>query len=58
LRQVINIARAFNRYYHNESILGTDDEKLRRARLGVLQAVCTAVKTGLDLLGIQAVERM
>lgn len=58
LRQVINLARAFNRYYHNESILKTENEELRRARLAVLQAVCIAIETGLDLLGIQAVERM
>lgn len=58
LRQVINLARAFNRYYHNESILKTEEADLRRARLAVLQAVCTAIRTGLELLGIQAVERM
>ncbi|NLW11738.1 MAG: arginine--tRNA ligase [Clostridiaceae bacterium] len=58
LRQVINLARAFNRYYHNESILKTEEVELRRARLAVLQAVCTAIRTGLELLGIQAVERM
>jgi len=58
LRQVTGIARAFNKYYHNESILKTVSPDLKRARLAVLDAVCLAIRTGLRLLGIQTVERM
>lgn len=57
-RQVARIARAFNRYYNNSSILREPDESLRRARLAVCEAVCTAIKTGTYLLGIDVVERM
>jgi arginyl-tRNA synthetase len=58
LRQITGLARAFNRYYHNESILGTLDDDLKLARLSMLTAVCYAIRTGLDLLGIQTVDRM
>ena len=57
-RQVASIARAHNRFYNNTSILGCDDEKLVSARLALCEAVCTAIKDGLDLLGIGTVERM
>jgi arginyl-tRNA synthetase len=57
-RQVAGIARAFNKFYNNESILSAPDEGLRRARIALTEAVCVALRTGLDLVGISAVERM
>ncbi|MBP5260875.1 MAG: arginine--tRNA ligase, partial [Clostridiales bacterium] len=57
-RQVALIARAHNRFYNNSSILGCEDSDLRLARLSLCEAVCTAIKEGLDLLGIGCVERM
>ncbi len=58
LRQVTLLARTFNKYYNTEPILGTPDENVRLARLALLQAVCQAIRSGLDLVGIQVVERM
>ncbi len=58
VRQVTSLARAFNKYYNHEPILGTENPALRRARLALLQAVCLAIRTGLNLVGIEAVERM
>ena len=58
VRQVTSLARAFNKYYNHEPILGTEDPSLRRARLLLLQAVCLAIKTGLSLVGISVVDRM
>jgi arginyl-tRNA synthetase len=57
-RQVAGIARAFNKFYNNESILSAPDEGLRRARIALTEAVCVALRTGLGLLGIATVERM
>ncbi len=57
-RQVAQIARAHNRFYNNVSILGCEDPELMRARLALCEAVCTAIKEGLELLGIGCVERM
>jgi len=58
VRQFTLLARTFNKYYNTESILGTEDVKIQKARLALLQAVCLAIRTGLDLVGIAAVERM
>ncbi len=57
-RQVAGIARAFNKFYNNQSILSAPDPETRRARIALTGAVCVALKTGLGLLGIAAVERM
>ena len=58
LRQVTALARAFNKYYNHEPILKTEDALLRQSRLALLQAVCLAIRVGLDLVGIGVVERM
>ena len=57
-RQIAQIARSFNRFYNNSSILGADSEELKKARLALCEAVCNTLKTGLNLLGIDVVERM
>ncbi len=56
-RQIIDIAQAFNRFYHEHSIL-VEDEELKKARVVVVAAVKQVLSTGLDLLGIQAPEKM
>lgn len=57
-RSVSNIARAFNRFYNNCSILGGDDLELKRARLSLCRCVCDAIEAGTYLLGISVVEQM
>lgn len=57
-RHVSQLARLFNKYYNNVTILGTEDQPLRQARLALLKAVCKVMEEGLGLLGIQTVERM
>lgn len=57
-RQIALIARNFNRFYNNSRILGDEDSDMIRARLALCEAVCTTIKSGLDLLGIDVVERM
>jgi len=58
VRLITNLARVFNKYYHHEPILKTPDPDLRAARLALVDAVSIGIRTGLDLLGISAVERM
>jgi arginyl-tRNA synthetase len=58
VRQFTLLARTFNKYYNTESIIGTADPAIRNARLMLVQAVCLAIRTGLELVGIAAVERM
>ena len=57
-RQIALVARNFNRFYNNTSILGADSEEIKSARLALCEAVCDTLKSGLDLLGIGVVERM
>ena len=56
-RHVINIAQAFNKFYHDEHIL-VDDPEERAAKLALVYAAKTAIKSGLGLLGIEAPEKM
>ena len=57
-RAVSGIARAFNRFYNNCSILGGDDNEKKTARLALCEAVCDAIEAGTYLLGISVVEQM
>jgi len=57
-RQTSQLARAFNRFYNNSSILSGTDEAQKRARLALCEGVCTAISIGTNLLGIDVVERM
>jgi arginyl-tRNA synthetase len=56
-RKIILIAQRFNKFYHDCPIL-VDDQALKEARLALVRSVKTVLATGLDLLGIQAPEKM
>ncbi|MDD2533701.1 MAG: arginine--tRNA ligase [Eubacteriales bacterium] len=58
VRLVCNLARTFNKYYHHESIMKTQAVDLRDARLALVAACSSGIKAALNLLGIDAVERM
>ncbi len=56
-RHLIEIAKAFNKFYNSHSII-IEDEELKKARMSLTYSVKTVLKTGLGLLGIEAPERM
>lgn len=56
-RHIIDVAQAFNRFYHDHPIL-VEDEELKKARLTVVFVVKEVLSIGLGLLGIKAPERM
>ena len=56
-RHAVDIAQAFNRFYHEEHIL-VDDEEEKKAKLALVFAAKTAIKNSLGLLGIEAPEKM
>ncbi len=56
-RYIMDVARAFNKFYHNNIII-TDDEVLTNSRLLVVQATADVIKNGLSLLGIKAPNAM
>lgn len=56
-RHVVDIAQAFNRFYHEEHIL-VEDEDEKKAKLLLVHAAMTAIANGLALLGVHAPQRM
>ena len=56
-RFVLDLAQAFNKFYHDNSIL-VEVAELRKARLALVCATRQALENGLKLLGMQAPERM
>jgi Arginyl-tRNA synthetase len=57
-RYVIEVAKAFNKFYNSCSILNTEDDNTRNFRLNLVEASCQVIKNALNLLGIQVVEKM
>lgn len=56
-RYLIDLAQAFNKFYHDNKILNTDKETMK-ARLILVVAVKTVLESGLKLLGISAPNKM
>lgn len=56
-RHIVDVAQAFNRFYHSEHIL-VEDEKERQAKLVLTFAAQQTMENGLRLLGIEIPERM
>jgi arginyl-tRNA synthetase len=52
------LAREFNQFYHDYSILGENDKKIRDFRLKLSGLTGRVLESGLRLLGIEAPERM
>lgn len=58
-RYVTNLARAFNKFYNSCPILKEDiDPAAKDARLSLVAATTSVIKTALSLLGIETVEEM
>ncbi|NLI70224.1 MAG: arginine--tRNA ligase [Firmicutes bacterium] len=57
-RYLINVAREFNRFYHNCPVLGAGDDKKTSSRLILIDATRIVLAGGLELLGIEAPEEM
>ncbi len=56
-RHLIDIAQAFNHFYHTSQIL-VDDEVVRIIRLSIVAAVKNTLALGLRMIGVAAPERM
>ncbi len=52
------LAKAYNKFYHDEPILKLDDEQLKQFRLYLSAAVGKVLARGMQLLGIEVPERM
>lgn len=57
-RYVIDVAKAFNKFYNLHSIMNAKDEDTKEARIKLVEATTIVIKNGLNLLGIEVVEKM
>lgn len=55
---VYELAKSFNGYYHDHSILREEDAAVRTMRLQLAQQVARVIRRGMALLGIDVPERM
>jgi arginyl-tRNA synthetase len=53
-----DLAREYNQFYHDFTILGETDEETRNFRLALSKTTSEILKTGMWLLGIEMPERM
>ncbi len=57
-RYVIDIAKAFNKFYNSNNILNLEDENLKISRLILVYATTIVIKNALYLIGIETVDEM
>ena len=56
-RSVLDLAQAFNKFYHDNPII-VEDAEMRKARLALVAATRQTLENGLRILGMHAPERM
>ena len=56
-RHIVDIAQAYNRFYHDEHIL-VENEEEKAAKVALVMATKSAIANGLALLGMKAPEKM
>ena len=57
-RYILDLAAAFNRFYHDCKIAACEDEKLRSSRLALTSATRQVLKTALGLICMQTPEKI
>ncbi|WP_291637794.1 arginine--tRNA ligase [Clostridium sp.] len=57
-RYVIEVAKAFNKFYNQHNIANLEDESNKKAKIKMVEATCIVIKNALGLLGIEVVDRM
>ena len=55
---VYELAKLYNKFYHEEPILKVEDTQLRNFRLALSKSTASVIKKGMNLLGIEVPERM
>ncbi len=55
---LFDLAQKFNLFYQKQPILKAEDEDVKNFRLALTAAIGQVIKNGLNLLGIQTVEKM
>lgn len=55
---IFETAKAFNQFYNRHKVLHNDSSELTEARLALVEATGVVIKRGLNLLGIEVLEKM
>ncbi len=55
---LLNLSAKFNKYYNENPILNNDNPELTKARLLLIDSVAIVLKSALNLLGIETIEKM
>ena len=56
-RFVLDLAQAFNKFYHNNPIV-VEDKEIRKARLALVECTRQTIENALNLLGMHSPEKM
>jgi len=57
-RYILSVAAAFNRFYHNCSILGVEDETVKATRVALTAATKTVLGNAFDLICLKKTEKI
>ncbi len=57
-RYILDLCAAFNRFYHECSIVNCEDEKLRESRIALTRATNQVLRTALHLICMQSPEKI
>jgi len=57
-RYILSVAAAFNRFYHNCTILGAEDESVKATRVALTAAVKTVLGNAFDLICLHKTEKI
>ena len=55
---LLDLSQSFNTFYHKHKVIGAKNKELAQARLILITKTADTLKTGLNLLGINVVEKM
>ena len=57
-RYILDVAGAFNRFYHNCSILGAESEQVKNTRLALTEATRTVLGNAFELICLSKTEKV
>ncbi len=57
-RYILDLAAAFNRFYHECKIVGCEDDDLRYSRIALTEAANTVLRTALHLICLQSPDKI
>ncbi|MGL4739977.1 MAG: arginine--tRNA ligase [Sarcina sp.] len=57
-RYVVDVAKAFNKFYNAHTVLNVEDESLKAARIALIKAAAQVIKNALSLIAVDVVEEM